>query len=510
MTANSLTNFQRIFFFISLGIATFMVSIDYAIANISIPYIAGDLAISNDEGTYVITWFAVGNAIGLALTGWLTKRIGAIKLLLLSIGLFTFFSWLCGFSCQLNMLVICRFLQGLSGGPIVPLAQSLIIEYGTPKTRRMDLTIWAGIIITAPVLGPIGGGYISYWYSWPWIFYINIPIGIFCILAIYMLAIRTNNLAAQTEQPPGDCTGVILLVIGVACLQIFLDKGQQWDWFNSPSILLLMAGWIAAFTYFIIWELWRKNPLLNLRLFRHNTFTLSIISLVVSYALYFGSIVLIPLWLQEFMGYDAVWAGIAVAALGVGPLLLSIFSPIAIRKFGNTRTLIFGFFLFGIACFFTANFTTGATIQHIAFARFLFGLALVFYVNPLIGMSVEEIPQEQLPNAASIFHFIRSLVGGIGTAIFKTLWERRTVYHHEVLGSNLTPFNPSTPSVHTNIERMQLNQLVDHQASLLALNDTFYLMAWCFMALGLCLLLFYLKNQASKQSKCKPAAFEAL
>jgi len=209
MTLNKLTDLQRNFLFICLGIATFMVSIDYAIANISIPYIAGDLAVGTEEGTYVITWFAVGNAVGLAMTGWLSKRIGGVRLLLYSIALFTIVSWLCGFSFNLNMLVICRFLQGLVGGPIVPLAQSLIVEYGSPETRRKDLAIWGGIVITAPVLGPIAGGYISYWYSWPWIFYINIPVGIFCVIAIWLLMKRQE---AKTEKAPGDMVGILLLL----------------------------------------------------------------------------------------------------------------------------------------------------------------------------------------------------------------------------------------------------------------------------------------------------------
>jgi MFS transporter, DHA2 family, multidrug resistance protein len=479
-----------------------MVSIDYAIANISIPYMAGDLAVSNEEGTYVITWFAVGNAIGLALTGWLAKRIGQIRLLLLSIALFTLFSWFCGFSLNLNMLVICRFLQGLSGGPIVPLAQSLIVEYGTPESRRKDLTIWAGIVITAPVLGPIAGGYISYWYSWPWIFYINIPIGLFCIAAIWAI-MKTQEI--KTEKVPGDYIGIALLIIGVSCLQIFLDKGQQWDWLNSNMIRILIVSFGMAFTYLFIWEFWHRNPLLNLRLFSIPSFTLSILCLIVSYAIYFGTIVLIPLWLQEYMGYDAVWAGITVSALGIGPLLFSILSPMVIKKIGHIRTLMLGFALFAVACFYNAYFTTDVTMQHVGFARFLFGLAFVFYVNPLIGMSVEDISVEQLPNATGIFHFIRSLVGAIGTSIFKTLWERRTIYHHETIGSSLTPFNPATPHIHSSSDLAHLNNLLDQQAALLAINDAFYLMGCCFAFLLAFLMIWYLctrkvkKNQPRKE-----------
>jgi len=396
------------------------------------------------------------------------------------------------------MLVICRFLQGLVGGPIVPLAQSLIVEYGSPETRRKDLAIWGGIVITAPVLGPIAGGYISYWYSWPWIFYINIPVGIFCVIAIWLLMKRQE---AKTEKAPGDMVGILLLLIGVSCLQIFLDKGQQWDWMNSNTIRLMIIGFVVAFTYLIIWEIWKKTPLLNLRLFSISSFTVSILCLMISYAIYFGTIVLIPLWLQQYMGYDAVWAGLTVSALGIGPLIFSIFTPLVIKNIGNIRTLLIGFFIFSIACFYNAYFTTDVTAGHVAFARFLFGLAFVFYVNPLIGMSVEDIPVEQLPNATGIFHFIRSLVGAIGTAIFKTLWERRTIYHHETLGSSLTPFNPSTPQIHSQAELVNISHMVDVQAAVLAINDAFYLMGWCFVCLTLFLLGWYFWTRKDKKDR---------
>lgn len=339
---------QRNFLFVCLGLATFMVSIDYAIANISIPYIAGDLSVSVNHGTYVITWFAVGNALGLAMTGWLTKRIGEIRLLLLSIALFTLASWMCGCSFHFNMLVVFRFLQGLFGGPLVPLAQSLIVKYGTLESRKKDLAIWAGIVITAPILGPIAGGYISYWYSWPWIFYVNIPIGLFCIISIWLIMRREEQ---KTEKARGDLTGIVLLLIAVSALQIFLDKGQQWDWFRSTEIRWLLVAMVLGFTYFAIWEFWKPNPLLNLRLFAISSFTVSIICLVISYAIYFGTIVLVPLWLQEYMNYDAISAGLAVAAIGIGPLLFSLASPYIIKKIGNVLTIIIAFILFAFACF---------------------------------------------------------------------------------------------------------------------------------------------------------------
>ncbi|MES2272737.1 MAG: DHA2 family efflux MFS transporter permease subunit [Chlamydiota bacterium] len=495
-----LTPFQRIILFISLSLGTFMMILDYSIANVSIPYIAGDLSVSTDEGTYVITSFAVGSAIGLAMTGWLTKRIGQIRLITIAILLFTLLSLFCGLSINLNMLIISRFLQGLVSGPVIPLSQSLILSLGKYENRVRSLSIFATIVITAPVLGPILGGYLSDWYSWSWIFYINIPIGIFCAIIIWTL-LHTQE--SPIEKVPGDLLGIFLLVMGVGCLQIFLDKGQQWDWLNSQLICLLILITIISFTFLIIRELWTPHPLLDLYLFAFPSFSLSIISLSISYAIYFGTVVLVPLWLQEYMGYNAEWAGLAVSTLGIAPVCLSMITPLIIRKFGNILTLLFAFIIFGISSFYTAYFTTAVDLQHIALSRFIFGIGFVCYINPLLGMSVQEIPDAKLPSATGIFHFVRAMVGGIGTSVFTTLWLRRTIYHHERIGANLTPFNPMTPHVENPQSLALLNNAMDQQAALLAINDAFYLMGWLFVGLVVLLLGWYFKNR--KASEPAPA-----
>ncbi len=325
----SLTAMERHLLLLSAGLATFMIVLDYSIANISIPYIAGDLGVSNDQGTYVITSFAVGNAIGLAATGWLTKRIGPIRLIILSILLFTLFSWTCGMSINLTTLVLSRFIQGLVAGPVIPLSQSLIVTFATPQSRSRDIAIWTTIIIVAPVVGPILGGYISDWYFWTWIFYINIPIGILCALVLW-LVMRKHEMGR--EKTPIDVAGVVLLSIGVACLQILLDKGQQWDWWNSYLIRALTIGSIVSFTFLAIREVWHKNPFLNVRLLSIPSYSVSIVCLIVSYAIYFGTIVIVPLWLQEYMNYHVEWAGVAVSAFGVPPIFLGMLSPLDDEK----------------------------------------------------------------------------------------------------------------------------------------------------------------------------------
>jgi DHA2 family multidrug resistance protein len=477
-TMNSeLSPLQKVLLFLALSIATFMFVLDYSIANVAIPYIAGDLSVSTDEGVYVITSFAVGNAIGLAMTGWLTKRVGDVKLLCLSIFLFTFFSWICGVSFDLQMLVISRFVQGLVAGPMVPLSQSMIVANAAPQNRTRDLALWSTVVITAPVLGPVLGGYISEWYSWPWIFYINIPIGLTSTLIIWILAHKKQS---PIQKSPFDLFGCLLLAAGVTCLQILLDKGQQWDWLNSNTIRVLLITSIISFTLLIIYELLHENPFLELRLFRIPSYTLSIISLMVSYGVYFGSVVIVPLWLQEYMDYDATWAGIAVCSLGIAPALFSFLTPKIITKIGTLPTLMICFAIFGSACFFTTfYFTPQVDIQVISFSRFFFGFALILYVPALFAMSVAGIKTEKLPAAMGIFHFIRSMIGGVGTSVFVTLFQRRTIFHHERIGSTLTEYNPLLPDMQLPL----LNRALDVQAAMLALNDAFYLMGWLFMGL---------------------------
>jgi MFS transporter, DHA2 family, multidrug resistance protein len=489
-----LSTVERVLLFITVSLATFMIVLDYSIANISIPYIAGDLAVSNDQATYVITSFAVGNAIGLLLTGWLSKTVGQVKLVTLSVILFTVFSWACGLSISLTMLVISRFIQGLVAGPMIPLSQSLLLSYGTPQSRSRDLAIWTTIIVTAPVIGPILGGYISDYYRWSWIFYINIPVGIICSAIFWFLLRRRET---KTEKAPTDIPGILLLSLGVACLQIFLDKGQDWDWWNSTLIRLLFVGTVISFTFFIIRQIWARTPLIPLRLFKIPSYSLSIICLMVSYAIYFGTVVIVPLWLQEYMGYTPEWAGVAVSAVGIAPVFLSMLTPKMISRFGSVGTLLISFVLFGAASFYSAFFTTAVDLPHIAFARFFFGLGLVCYFNALVNTSVQNITMLDMPHATGIFHFVRAMVGGIGTSVFTTIWLRRTIFHHERIGSYITPSNPLTPNITDPQALALLNDSMDQQAALLSINDSFWVMGWCFVGLVLLLTVWLLFKKKS-------------
>lgn len=473
-----------------------MYVLDYSVANVAIPYISGDLAVSTDEGTYVITAFAVGNAIGLPLTGWLADRFGRLRSFLLSIALFTFFSWVCGASFNLEMLVIGRFIQGLVAGPLVPLSQGFIGEVNPPEKAHKAMSFWALIITVGPVVGPVLGGYICVDFSWPWIFFINIPLGIICVLGIWLIL---KGKESEIIERKFDYLGFILFALGATCLQIFLDKGQEWDWFNSKRIILLFVTFILSYCYLIPWQRICKHPFLNLDVFRYRTFSLASILIAVSYAAYFGSLVLIPLWLQSYMGYNALWAGIAICPLGIGPVTLSILVPKMIENVGKLVLIMTTMLIFIISFIYFMYFTTNVDLQHVMISRFIMGLGFVTYAAPLNLLAMQDLPHKDMPGGLGIFHFIRSIFGGIGTSVFTTLWQRRTIFHHERLASTITDFRTpivgyfdtaATENIPTDVATATMNALVDGQAAFLALLDAFYSMIWACAALFFLALLY--------------------
>lgn len=484
-----LTGLPRFLSLFGLALATFLIVLDYTIANVSIPYIAGDLSVSANQGTYVITSFAVGNAIVLPISGWLTERIGSVRLLVISVLLFVFFSWVCGGAPTFEILLLGRFLQGFVSGPLIPLSQSLIVSTNAPEKKNTVLAFWSVVVIAAPVIGPLLGGWLSFDYNWSWIFYINIPFG---ILSAFLVWYTLKDFKSPIQKKPIDYIGFLLLAIAVTCLQIVLDRGEQYDWMRSNYIVTLSIISGLAFCYLIVWEYLHPYPIIDLSLFKIHSYSVSVIFICIMYAMYFGSVVLIPLWLQLYMGYNAIWAGIAVAPIGIAPFCFSIFSGKLVNKYGTLRPLTLCFILFSVSCFYTAYFTTAVDLRHIWISRFLVGCGLVFFITPLFSLSIQDIETKRLTQATGIFHFVRAMSGGIGTSVFNTLWIRRSAHHHERLASTLTPSSELTDSFIHNLGTFGLkgekalaltNQLVDEQASLLGLNDCFYLMGWLFLAL---------------------------
>lgn len=423
-----------------LSLATFMLVLDSTIANVAIPTIAGDLGASSSQGTWVITSFGVANAISIPITGWLAKRFGEVRLFLISTLLFVLASWLCGISHSLEMLIIFRVLQGAVAGPIIPLSQSLLLNNYPPEKRGMALAFWSMTIVVAPICGPILGGWISDNIHWGWIFFINVPIGLAVVLISWkILEGRESRISHQ----PVNTIGLILLALGVGALQLMLDQGRELDWFNSTEIVVLTIIAAVGLIALIIWELTDDNPVVDVSLFKSRNFTVGCVSTSLAFLVYSGTVVLIPLLLQQVYDYTATWAGLAAAPVGLLPILLA---PI-IGKFGNKidmRILItVSFMVYALTFYWRAvTFEPEMTFMDVALPQFVQGLAVACFFMPLTTITLSGLPPEKMASASSLFNFLRTLAGSIGTSLTTFMWYNREAVHHTQLTEVINPYNP--------------------------------------------------------------------
>lgn len=423
-----------------LSLATFMLVLDSTIANVAIPTIAGDLGASSSQGTWVITSFGVANAISIPITGWLAKRFGEVRLFLVSTLLFVLASWLCGISHSLEMLIVFRVLQGAVAGPIIPLSQSLLLNNYPPEKRGMALAFWSMTIVVAPICGPILGGWISDNIHWGWIFFINVPIGLAVVLISWkILEGRESRISHQ----PVNTIGLILLALGVGALQLMLDQGRELDWFNSTEIVALTIIAAVGLIALIIWELTDDNPVVDVSLFKSRNFTVGCVSTSLAFLVYSGTVVLIPLLLQQVYNYTATWAGLAAAPVGLLPILLA---PI-IGKFGNKidmRILItVSFMVYALTFYWRAvTFEPEMTFMDVALPQFVQGLAVACFFMPLTTITLSGLPPEKMASASSLFNFLRTLAGSIGTSLTTFIWYNREAVHHTQLTEVINPYNP--------------------------------------------------------------------
>ena len=423
-----------------LSLATFMLVLDSTIANVAIPTIAGDLGASSSQGTWVITSFGVANAISIPITGWLAKRFGEVRLFLIATLLFVLASWLCGIANSLEMLIVFRVLQGAVAGPIIPLSQSLLLNNYPPEKRGMALAFWSMTIVVAPICGPILGGWISDNIHWGWIFFINVPIGLAVVLISWkILEGRESRISHQ----PVNTIGLILLALGVGALQLMLDQGRELDWFNSTEIVVLTIIAAVGLIALIIWELTDNNPVVDVSLFKSRNFTVGCVSTSLAFLVYSGTVVLIPLLLQQVYNYTATWAGLAAAPVGLLPILLA---PI-IGKFGNKidmRILItVSFMVYALTFYWRAvTFEPEMTFMDVALPQFVQGLAVACFFMPLTTITLSGLPPEKMASASSLFNFLRTLAGSIGTSLTTFIWYNREAVHHTQLTEVINPYNP--------------------------------------------------------------------
>ena len=484
-----LTGSQLVLGTVALSLATFMNVLDSSIANVSIPAIAGDMGVSPAQGTWVITSFGVANAISVPLTGWLTQRFGQVRLFTASIVLFVIASWLCGLAPNIESLIAFRVLQGLVAGPMIPLSQTLLLASYPAAKAGVAMAMWAMTVLVAPVVGPLLGGWITDNISWPWIFYINIPIGLLAALVTWSIYHKRDP---GPRKVPLDYVGLGLLVLWVGSLQIMVDKGKELDWFNSGQIITLAVLAVVGFLFFLAWELTEKNPIVDLRLFARRNFWLGTVSLSVAYGVFFGNVVLMPLWLQQYMGYTSTWAGIALAPVGILAIVLSPWVGKNVGKIDPRKLSTVAFIGFGIVLYMRSRFNVQADFSTILIPTILQGAAMAFFFIPLQAIVFSGLAPQQMPAAAGLSNFVRITAGAVGTSIFTTAWENRAVMHHAQLTESLTSTNNAATLTLNQLGAAgyssdqalaTVNRLLDQQAYTMAATDIFWLSSIIFVAL---------------------------
>jgi len=479
----------RIWGTIALSAATFMNVLDSSIANVSLPAISGDLGVSSTQGTWVITSFAVANAIAVPLTGWLTQRFGQVRLFMASIILFVISSWLCGLAPNMTTLIAFRALQGFVAGPMIPLSQTLLLASYPRALAGLAMAMWAMTTLVAPVMGPLLGGWITDNISWPWIFYINIPVGIAAVTIAWAIYRKRES---PTKSLPIDTIGLSLLILWVGALQLMLDKGKELDWFHSAEVVTMAVVAVVGFAVFIVWELTEKHPVVDLSLFKRRNFWSGAVATAVAYGLFFGNVVLLPLWLQQYMGYTATQAGMVLAPVGALAIVLSPLVGMTVGKVDPRRYATFSFLVFALVLWMRSNFNTQADIATIMVPTIIQGVAMAFFFIPLVTLTLSGLSPDRIPAASGLSNFLRITAGAMGTSIVTTVWDNRATVHHAQLAESINLGNPAATAAIANLGNSglssdqvlgQINRLIDQQAFMLASNDVFYASAVLFVFL---------------------------
>lgn len=493
---------------IALALATSMVALDLSVANVSIPYITGDIGISPHQGIYIITFYFIGEALSLPLSGWLSKRVGKYRLLLLSILLFVIASAGCGIAPNLEILATFRFIQGFVSGPLIPLSQAFLAQSIPKEKAHLGTALWGAVFMSAWAFAPLLGGWLTTNYGWPWIFYINIPIG---FISLFILFPRRKQYETPIETVPIDWLGIVLLAVGVICWEFVLDQGQQWDWWRSSHICLLSAIAIVAFALMASWVLDHPAPSLELRFFKKTTFVIATCVMLFSIVIDSACLILIPLRVQLYAQYNAYWAGLTLLPFGLAALIFGSCQSLFVEKLGLLGTIALGCLLAIGSCLYQVYaLNTDLSVHYLWPSRFLLGGGIILNFISCGALCIREIPPAEVPSALGIFHFVRALFGALGNTVFMTLWQRRLIHHHAYLAESITqpkidslsPLNGGSQSW----ALASLNQVVDAQAAVLSLRDCFLVMTLILIVGILILPLARAKKEAALSTSGSPHA----
>jgi MFS transporter, DHA2 family, multidrug resistance protein len=492
---------------ITVMLPTLIEIVDTSVVNVSLDHIRGSLSAGVDESTWTITSYLVSNAIIIPMTGWLSRFFGRKRYLLFSITLFTLSSFLCGVSWSLQSLVIFRILQGIGGGALQPVSQSILLETFPQSQHGMAMAIFGVGIMFGPIIGPLLGGWITDNWSWHWIFFINVPIGFVSILMTLSFIIDPPYM--ERTRMKVDYWGLVFLTVGLGSLQIVLDKGQREDWFSSSFIFWLTILSCSCLALFIATELFTKNPIVQLRVFRNLSFASGNLIMFFAFFNLFGSIVLLPIYLETLMGYTSFLAGLV---LGPGGIATMVAMPIAgklVTKANPKALLAFGVMVAGYSVHLMSQFNLLASFQAIFWPRAVLGIGMGFLFIPLNTLTMSGIRKEEMGNATAVFNLLRNLGGSFGVAFVTTLLARRTQFHQLRLAEHLTPFDRNLQ-----LSLPQLSQMLNEkgfipstpgqgslgtiysqllrEAAMLSFNDVFFVLS---LLMGLIVpLIFFMKK----------------
>ncbi len=486
---------------LAVMVPTLIEILDTSIANVALGHIQGSLSAGQDEVTWVLTSYLVSNAVVIPISGYLSKVFGRRNYLLLSVAVFTVASMLCGLATSLGMLITFRIIQGIGGGGLQPMSQAILLEAYPPRERGLAMAIFAMGAVLGPILGPLLGGYITDNYSWRWIFNINVPVGVAALGLIWLYIKDPDYLERRKKGEAVDVIGLSLLSLGLGCLQVVLDKGQQDDWLSSDFILTLSVIAVVCLTAFLVWELRTKTPIVDLTVFRDRSFATGNAVMFFGFFAFFGAIVLLPLYLQNLMGYTAFLAGVV---LGPGGLIMLAVLPVVgklTQKIDARYLLFVGLLISAYSLFNMAGFTLGIDLGTAIAARNIQAVGIAFFFVPLSYLTMAYIPKEGMNNASAVFNLLRNLGGSFGVAFVTTLLARRAQFHQARLVENLTPYDLTYQTAYENLKAYfaakalgvydagqmaagALYRLMLQQANAMAFYDVFHAQGLLFLGLA--------------------------
>jgi DHA2 family multidrug resistance protein len=478
--------------------STFMEVLDTTVVNVSLPHIAGSLSASTDEATWTLTSYLVANAIILPMTGWLAGRFGRKRLLMMAVTGFTVASFFCGLAPSLPFLIIFRIIQGACGGGLQPLSQAILLESFPPEKRGQAMAFWALGIVVAPMLGPVAGGWLTDNYSWRWVFYINVPIGVIAILLTQAFVFDPPYL--RREKTGIDYWGIGLLCVGMGSLQILLDKGQEEDWFGSHFIIVLLVLSIIGLGGLIIRELKAKHPVIDLTVFKYRSYAVgTFLMTIVGFVLY-GSTVLLPLLMQELLGYTATHAGVTNLPRGLASFMFMPVVGILTGKVDSRKLLAVGLTATAIAMFLVSTFSLDVGFWNFWWPLMIQGAGLGLIFVPLTTVTNDPIPRERMGNATSLFNLMRNIGASMGISAVTTMQFRQMQAHINILGGHVNSSSPAAQQTFRGLEQVFMSRGADavtaahqaegavwgmvlRQASMLSYNDVFRFLGAMFLVL---------------------------